>query len=80
MAGRVACQGVGGEYKAALQDNGNPKGTSPGGTSEAVKMFTRAASKCPNAKIVFGGYRYDNILRMMVYRCQTNFREAKEEL
>jgi len=56
LAGRVACQGVGGGYKAKLQDNGNPKGTSAAATQEAVKVFQQAASKCPNAKIVFGGY------------------------
>jgi len=56
LAGRVACQGVGGGYKAKLADNGNLRGTSASGTQEAVKMFQQAASKCPNTKIVFGGY------------------------
>jgi cutinase len=62
LAGRVACQGVGGGYKAKLADNGNPRGTSASGTQEAVKMFQQAASKCPNTKIVFGGYRSDRWL------------------
>jgi cutinase len=58
LPGKVGCQGVGGGYKAKLQDNANPKGTSASGTAEAVKMFQTAVQKCPQSGIVFGGYRY----------------------
>jgi cutinase len=65
LPGKVACQGVGGGYKASLGDNGNPKGTSKSGTAEAVKMFQQAATKCPRSKIVFGGYRYVPFRKLM---------------
>jgi cutinase len=63
LPGKVACQGVGGDYTANVMDNGNPRGTSAGGTAEAVKMFNQAVSKCPQSKIVFGGYRFVSGLR-----------------
>jgi cutinase len=53
---RVACQGVGNPYTAGLVDNVSPKGTTEAAIKEATRMFTTAASKCPNAIIVFGGY------------------------
>jgi cutinase len=53
---RVGCQGVGGNYKAALGDNGLAKGTTDGAITEATNMFTTASTKCPNAILTFGGY------------------------
>jgi len=54
--GEVACQGVGGAYSAGLMDNVSTSGTSKGAIAEATKMFTTAASKCPESIIVAGGY------------------------
>lgn len=56
--GGVACQGVGGAYKAGIMDNVSALGTTQAAINEAKNMFSKAAQKCPNAKIVFGGYRY----------------------
>jgi cutinase len=56
-AGRVACQGVGGAYTAGLMDNVGAQGTTSGAIKEAAKMFEKAASDCPKAVLVFGGYR-----------------------
>jgi cutinase len=55
---RVGCQGVGGDYKAALADNGKPLGTTDAAIAEAKKTFSEASTKCPKAILVFGGYRY----------------------
>jgi cutinase len=55
---RFGCQGVGGDYKAALGDNGKPLGTTDAAIAEAKKVFTEASTKCPKAILVFGGYRY----------------------
>jgi hypothetical protein len=33
-------------------------GTSAVAIQEATREFNNVAQKCPNAKIVFGGYRY----------------------
>lgn len=49
-------QGVGGPYDATLGDNALPAGTSKAAIDEAVKMFTMAHDKCPNAAVVAGGY------------------------
>jgi cutinase len=54
---RVGCQGVGPKYTAAMGDNGRPKGTSDVAIQEAQSLFKLASTKCPNAIIVFGGYR-----------------------
>jgi cutinase len=54
---RVGCQGVGGDYKASLGDNGKSLGTTDAAIAEATKMFTEASKKCPKAILVFGGYR-----------------------
>jgi len=52
----VICQGVGGPYTAGLMDNVKAEGTTPEAIAEAQRMFTTAASKCPDSIIVFGGF------------------------
>ena len=55
---KVACQGVGGAYKASMFDNALPQFTTKEAIEEAAKMFNMAVEKCPNSKITFGGYRF----------------------
>ncbi|PYH88759.1 cutinase [Aspergillus ellipticus CBS 707.79] len=55
-ADKVACQGVGGQYQAGLVQNALPQNTDPGSIDAAKQMFDEANSKCPNTKIVAGGY------------------------
>jgi cutinase len=54
---QVACQGVGGQYKAELAPNNLPKGTDQPSIDEAVKVIQSAMTACPNAKVVLAGYR-----------------------
>ena len=56
--GKVACQGVGGAYKADVASNLLKKGTTDAAIAEGLKMFNLAFSKCPNSEIIFGGYRF----------------------
>jgi cutinase len=63
--GKVGCQGVGGQYTAALGDNGKPLGTTDAAIAEGKSMFNMASTKCPNAILVFGGYRYDSLYSMI---------------
>lgn len=53
---KVACQGVGSPYDATLADNFLPKNTSPTAIGAANTMFNLAHTKCPNTKVVTGGY------------------------
>ncbi|ETS80891.1 hypothetical protein PFICI_08420 [Pestalotiopsis fici W106-1] len=50
----VAAQGV--DYAAALDTNFLPGGADPDGIATMVSLLNQAASQCPDAKIVTGGY------------------------
>lgn len=54
---QVWTQGVGGNYSAAIGDNGLPDGTSPEAIQEMIGLFELADTKCPNATLVSGGWR-----------------------
>jgi hypothetical protein len=56
-AGDVACQGVGGAYKATLAANTQPKGTDDASIQQAVSLIMQAMTQCPNSKMVLAGYR-----------------------
>nr|BAN51852.1 cutinase [Paraphoma sp. B47-9]BAN51853.1 cutinase [Paraphoma sp. B47-9] len=55
-ASNVWVQGVGGPYDAALGDNALPRGSSAAAIREGVRLLNLANSKCPNSKVVAGGY------------------------
>ncbi|KAK4465037.1 cutinase-domain-containing protein [Cladorrhinum samala] len=55
-ASNVWVQGVGGPYTAGLLDNTLPEGTTTAAINEMKRLFTRANTLCPQAKIVAGGY------------------------
>lgn len=54
----MGCQGIGGAYTAGLGENFLPQNTAPQDIQAAVDVFNDCNTKCPNAKIVAGGYRY----------------------
>lgn len=55
--GKVACQGVGGNYHAQLLPNETPTGTTQLALGEGVNDLKAAKQKCKNPIIVAGGYR-----------------------
>lgn len=58
LGGKVGCQGIGGAYTAGLAENFLPQNTAPQDVQAAVDVFNKCNTKCPNANIVAGGYRY----------------------
>src|ERR1700712_2254137 len=50
----IAIEGV--TYGASIGGNMTPGGAEPGGVKNAQQLFTSAASKCPKAALVGGGY------------------------
>ncbi|KAJ5763031.1 hypothetical protein N7533_001712, partial [Penicillium manginii] len=56
LGGAVGCQGIGGAYTAGLAENFLPDNTAPQDVQAAVDVFNKCNTKCPNAKIVAGGY------------------------
>jgi hypothetical protein len=57
-ADQVWVQGVGGPYGATIAGNLMPRGSPPDSIAEMVRLLTMANSKCPNSKVVAGGYSY----------------------
>jgi cutinase len=60
LGGNVGCQGMGGAYTAGLGENFLPQNTAPQDIQAAVDVFNECNTKCPNANIDAGGYRYVN--------------------
>ena len=52
----VWVQGVGGPYGATLAGNFEPRGAPAASIAEGVRLLNLARSKCPNSKVVSGGY------------------------
>ncbi|KAF3036268.1 hypothetical protein E8E11_005792 [Didymella keratinophila] len=61
-AANVWVQGVGGPYGATLGDNFLPRGSSTAAIREGVRLLNLANSKCPNSKVVTGGYSQGSAL------------------
>ncbi|KAI0521704.1 carbohydrate esterase family 5 protein [Xylaria bambusicola] len=53
-SGRVAAQGI--EYPASLLDNIRPQGCDPADAEDFKDLITKAATDCPNSKLVLSGY------------------------
>ncbi|KAF2666453.1 putative cutinase, partial [Microthyrium microscopicum] len=54
--GQVACQGVGGNYKALLAPNTLPLGTDQASIDQATSVITSAMTACPQSQMVLAGY------------------------
>ncbi|KAA8629909.1 hypothetical protein SMACR_04107 [Sordaria macrospora] len=52
----VVTEGI--DYPALLSTNFLPGGADLGGISEMKRLLNKAATECPNSKIVVSGYRY----------------------
>jgi len=76
-AGNVACQGVGGAYKAGLAENVYPKGTTDAAIRVAKDLLKQAATKCPAASIVSGGYSQGSALMMNAVKESSKDVQAK---
>ncbi|KAF1986287.1 carbohydrate esterase family 5 protein, partial [Aulographum hederae CBS 113979] len=68
---QTGCQGVGGPYRAGLMDNVSLSGTTPAAIGEASRMLNDAMTKCPNAKIVAGGYSQGSAVMMNAIRAMS---------
>jgi cutinase len=55
-AANVWVQGVGGPYGATLAGNFQPRGAPAASIAEMTRLLTLANTKCPNSKVVAGGY------------------------
>jgi cutinase len=55
---RIGCDGLGPGYSGSLTDNMLTKGTADASINEGIRVFTLAHTKCPNALVVFAGYRF----------------------
>jgi cutinase len=55
-ANNVWVQGVGGPYDATVPGNLMSRGSTPQAIAEMVRLLNLANSKCPNSKLVAGGY------------------------
>jgi len=55
--GDVACQGIGGDYKATLAANFQDKGTDDKAIAEAMKVINQAMTACPQSTMILAGYR-----------------------
>ena len=60
--GDFAMQGV--DYPADLPSNFLPGGTQKSAIEKMAQLLTDAATKCPNAKLAAGGYRFVTSLYM----------------
>jgi Cutinase len=75
-AGKVGCQGVGGAYAAGLETNVLPAGATDAAIKVADDHFAKAASKCPQAKLLGGGYRY-SLPRVFIKAARTSLIKSR---
>lgn len=71
-ANDVWVQGVGGPYDATIAGNLLPRGSTPASIAEMVRLLTMANTKCPNSKVVAGGYSYVFLVPMCRPSIYTN--------